>query len=102
MAQCGLKNLCQTARSISIHKVPRPANPPNQPSPQPIPATPPLQSNQEVPVTSPLQPDQVEIPPDYELMDLDILEDIPDLLDVPEDVMSDFDIWGQECAKLPI
>ena len=29
-------------------------------------------------------------------MELDIPEDIPDLIDVPEDVMSDFDAWAHD------
>ena len=29
-------------------------------------------------------------------MELDIQEDIPDLLDVPEEVISDFDVWAQD------
>ena len=72
-----------------------PAISPNQPSPQPISATPHLKANQELPVTPPPQPNQVEMLPEYKLMELDILEDIPDLLDVPEEVMSDFDAWAQ-------
>ena len=36
------------------------------------------------------------MPLDYELMELDILEDILDLLDIPEEVMSDFDAWAQD------
>ena len=28
-------------------------------------------------------------------MELDILEDIPDILDVPEEVISDFEAWVQ-------
>ena len=38
---------------LCIHEIPRPATPPNQPSPQPIPATPHLQHDQELPVTPP-------------------------------------------------
>ena len=33
------------------------------------------------------------MPPDIELMELDILEDIPVLLGVPQEVMSNFDVW---------
>ena len=36
------------------------------------------------------------MPPDYELMEPDIPEDIPDLLDAPEEVMSEFDAWAQD------
>ena len=81
---------------LCIHVKPRPATPPNQTHPQPVPATPPLQLNQELPVTPPPQPDQMEVPPDYELMDLDMPEDIQDLSDVPEDMMSNFDAWVQD------
>ena len=69
-----------------------PVTPPLQPN-QGIPATPPPQPNQGVPVTLPPQPDQLEIPPD--LMELNILEDIPDLLNVPEEVFSYFEAWAQ-------
>ena len=36
------------------------------------------------------------MPQDYKMMELDILEDTLDLLDVPEEVMSDFDTWAQD------
>ena len=62
----------------------------------PIPETTPPWLNQELPVTPLPQPDQVEMSLDYEVMDLDIPEDLPDLIDVPEDVMSDFDAWVQD------
>ena len=35
------------------------------------------------------------MPPDYELMECDIPEGIPQLLDVSEEVMSNFDAWAQ-------
>ena len=58
---------------LCIHKIPRPA-------------TPPLQPNQvEVPEI-PLQPNQVEMPLGPEYMEVDIPEDIPDLIDIPEEV----------------
>ena len=66
------------------------------PTPQPVPVTPPLQPNQGVPATPTQQPDEAEVPPEFELMELDIPEDIPDLLDVPAEVMSDFDSWVQD------
>ena len=75
---------------LCIHEIPRLATP----NPQPIPVTPPPQPNQGVPATLPQQPDQVEVSPQFELMELDIPEDIPDLLDVPKEVMSDFDAWA--------
>ena len=73
-------------------EVPRPATPTNQPSPQPIPITPPCSPIKEYQSLHPHQPDQVEMLPDYELMELDI----PDLLDIPKKVMSDFDVWAQD------
>ena len=39
----------------------------------------------------PQQPDQVEVPVEFKLMELDIPEDMPDLLDVPQEVMPHFD-----------
>ena len=51
---------------------------PHSPYQQP----PPLQINQGVPVIPPLQPDQVEMSPDYEMMELDIPEDLSDLLEI--------------------
>ena len=47
---------------LCIHEIPRLATPPSQTPPQPIPATPSLQLNQELPVTPLLQPHQVERP----------------------------------------
>ena len=81
---------------LCIHKILRPATPPNQLPPQPIPAILPLLFNQELPVTPPPQPDQLVMSPDYELIYLAIPEDIPDLLDAAEDVMSDFNAWTQD------
>ena len=81
---------------LCIHDIPRPANPPNHSFLQPVPAAPPPQPNQGVPVTPSPQPDQVEMLPDYELMELDILEDIPDLVYIPEKMMSEFDDWAQD------
>ena len=42
------------------------------------------------------QPDQVEVPPEFELMQLYILEDILDLLDVPEEVISNIYAWAKD------
>ena len=36
---------------------------------------------------SPPQPNLVEILPEPQLIELDILEDIPDLIDIPEEVI---------------
>ena len=56
---------------------------------------PPPEPNQGEPAALPPQPDQVEMPPD--LIELDIMEDIPDILDVPEEVISDFKAWHTVC-----
>ena len=74
---------------LCIHKIPR--------STTPIPAA---QSSS--PTIPPLQPDQIEMPPDHELIKLKIPEDILDLIDVPEEVISDFDAWAQKCAGVPM
>ena len=37
----------------------------------------------------------MEVSPEFELMELDIPKDTPDLLDVPQEVMSDLDAWAQ-------
>ena len=72
--------------SFCIHEIPRPATPTPPLYHQPYP-----QLNQGVPDTMPQQPDRVEVSPEFELMELDIQEDIPDLLDVPQEVVSNFD-----------
>ena len=64
--------------------------------PQPVPVTQLLQLDQGIPAMSPQQPDQVEVPLHLKLMELDTTEDVPNLLDVPEEVMSDFDVWAQD------
>ena len=79
---------------ICIHDIPRLATPSQ--CPKPMPATSPSQPDQGVPATPPEQPDQVEVPPEFELMELDVPEDIPDWLDISEEVMSDFDAWDQD------
>ena len=55
---------------------------------------PPQQPNKGVPATPPKQPDQVEVPQDFELMEPNILEDIPDFIDIPEDMILDFHAWS--------
>ena len=67
----------------------------------PMLATPYPQANQGVPATPPPQPNQIEIPLDHEPMELYIPEDIPDLIDVPEEVISDFDAWVQNVLVYP-
>ena len=61
----------------------------------PRPANPPLYPSQGVPATQHPQPDQREMPSDNEIMELNIQQDIPDLIDVPKEVISDFDAWAQ-------
>ena len=34
-------------------------------------------------------------------MEIEILEDIPDLLDVPDEVLSDFEAWAQSVLDYP-
>ena len=48
----------------------------------------------EIPATPFPQPDQVEMSIQYELMDLDIPTDMSNLIDVPEQVLSDSDAWA--------
>ena len=47
------------------------------------------------PATQPLQPNQVEMPQEPEHMYIDIPEDTQDLIDVPGELLSDFDSWKQ-------
>ena len=55
-----------------------------------------LQPDQGIPTMPPEEHYQVEVSPEFELMELDIPEDIPDLLDVPHEVMSDFDACAHD------
>ena len=79
---------------LCIHDIPRPATPSPQPN-QRVPSTPPLQHNQGLPATPAPHPDQIEMPPDHEVMELNIPGDVPDLINVPKEVISDFDTWVQ-------
>ena len=56
--------------------------------------SPPQPNQVEMPATPPPQPDQVAMPPGAEPMELDIPEDIPDLTDIPEEMLLDFDAWA--------
>ena len=78
------------SRNICIHEIPRPATPPLQPAPE----TPPPQPHHGVPASPPQH--QVEVPQELELIELDIPDDILDVLDVPKEVMLDFDTWAQD------
>ena len=79
---------------LCIHEIPRPTTP--TPLPQPIAVIPAPQPYQGVPSMPPQQTDQVEVAPEFEWKEPGISEDIPDLLDVPQEVMSDFDAWAQD------
>ena len=72
---------------LSIYEIPRLATP--LPHPQPIPVTLLPQPDQGLPDTPSQQPNQVEVPPELELMELHVLDDIPDLIDVPKHIVSD-------------
>ena len=77
--------------NLYINEIPRLTTPLNQPSPQagqgvPVALLP--QPNQGVPATPPLQPDQIEIPPNYELIELDIPEDIVSFNARTQDVLN--------------
>ena len=54
------------------------------------------------PATLPSQPDQVEMPPKTEHMDIDIQKDIPDLIDVPIEILSDFDSWAHSMPGISV
>ena len=80
---------------MCIHKILRPATPPQQPNQVVMPANPPSQPNQVVmPANPPSQPNHMEMPPDHEHMELDIPEDLQDLIDILEEVLLDFDAWA--------
>ena len=87
---------------LYIHKIPRPAILIPQPNQVDMPATPPLQPNQvQIPLTPSQKPGQVEMSSEHEFMELDIPKDMPDLIDVPGEVLSDFDAWAHSmCGNL--
>ena len=76
-----------------IHGIPRLTTPPQPHSlyQQPHPA-----AHQGVSAMPPQQPYQVEVPSKLELMEMDIPDDIPDLIDVPEDIVLDFEAWAHD------
>ena len=47
----------------------------------------------------PPQANELEMPPETELMDIDIQEDIPDLIHIPEEILSDFDVWAHSVLE---
>ena len=51
------------------------------------------------PATPPLQPNQLEMLPEPEHMDIDIPEDIADLIDISKEILSDFDAWAQSILE---
>ena len=75
---------------LFIHEIPRPATK----HLQPVPATPSLKPDKGLPDTPPQQLKQVEVPPELELMELDVQDNIADWIDVPKDIVSDFEAWA--------
>ena len=65
---------------LCIHLIPRQATSP-QPHQVEIPPEP------EQSATPTPQPNQMEMPPEPENMDIDIPEDIPDLINIPEEIL---------------
>ena len=51
------------------------------------------------PATPPLQPIQEEVPPEPEQMDMEILDDLPDIIHLPKDLLSDFDSWAHSALE---
>ena len=101
MTQCGLRSLYQITRIMYvIHEIPRQGIPPLHPN-QEVPGAPPPQPNHRVPATPSLQPDKREMPLDHKLMELNIPEDILNLINVPEEVKSDFGAWAQSMLDYP-
>ena len=93
MTQCGLKNMYQTAGSICAYMIYLGQQAHLTSNPNSL--------IKEYSHPTP-QPDQAEMPTGNELIELDIPEDIPYLLDVPDDVvMSDFDSWAQDVLNYP-
>ena len=74
---------------LCMHEIPMLA------TPQLIPVTPPLHPGQGAPATLPQQPDPVEASLEFELMELNIPDDKPDLLDIPAEVMFNFNARAQ-------
>ena len=59
-----------------------------------------LQPNQgEMLATPPQQPNQVEMPTEPDLMDIDIPEDIPDFIDIPEEILLDIVAWAHSVLE---
>ena len=79
---------------LCIHEIPRLATSP--PHPQSVSVMTPSHLDQGLADTPSQQPNQVEGTPELELMELDVLDDIPDLIDVPKDIVSDFEAWPHD------
>ena len=77
---------------LCIHGIPRTAILP--PHALPAPASP--QPDQGLPDTPSQQPNQVEEPTELELMELDVPDDIPDFIDVSEDIVFEFEAWAND------
>ena len=82
MTRCGPRSLCQIVRNTYVST----KYPDQKPHPEP--------NQVAIPATSLPQPDQVQMPPEPELMEVDIPEDTPNLIDVPEEILSGFDTWS--------
>ena len=78
---------------MCIHLLPRPATP----SPQPNQVE--MLSEPEQPAAPTPQPDHVEMSPVSENMDIDIPEDTPDLINIPEEILSDFDAYAHSVLE---
>ena len=63
-----------TLKHLCIHQIPRPATPP----PQLI---------------------QVEVSPEPEQMDVEMQDDVPDVTDIPKELLSDFDSWAHSVLE---
>ena len=80
------QSLLDSHEYLCIHKIPRPATPPHSSIKEF--QKPHIHSpNQGVPANLSPQPDQTEMPLDHEHMELNIMEDITDLIDDPEEII---------------
>ena len=51
------------------------------------------------PASPPPKPIQEEVPPKPEQMDIEILDDLPDIIDVPKELLSDFNSWAHSVLE---
>ena len=45
-------------------------------------------------------PIQKEVPPEPEEIDTEILDDLPDIINIPKELLSDFDSWHTVCLSI--